>query len=99
MSDYLKIARRVLQERQATPEPEPLEAVLKGLAVELWSDAAGGRFWLVADEADAARLGEPRGTTYTADEARRVIRLADPEVVAEIALWKREFNTTITEVR
>ena len=98
MSDYLKIARQVLHDRQTPPEPESLEAVLKGRAIELWSDAAGGRLWLVADEADAKQLGEPRGTVFTASEARRVIEIADPEVVAEIALWKRNHNTKITEV-
>lgn len=44
-------------------EPEPLEGVLKGLAIELWSDRAG-RLFIVADEEDARRLGEPRGTVY-----------------------------------
>src|ERR1700680_244299 len=48
-------------------EPEPLEGVLKGLAIELWSDRAGCLF-IVADEKDARRQGEPRGTVYTADE-------------------------------
>lgn len=100
MSEYLKIAREVMRERQREPEPEsarPLEAVLKGRALELWSDALGERFWLVADENDARLLGEPRGTIYTAAEARRVIQIADPGVVAEVHRWKREFNATVRD--
>lgn len=98
MSEYLKIAREVMRERQTAPRPEaaqPLEAVLKGQALELWSDALGERFWLVADEEDAVLLGEPRGTIYTAAEARRVVEIADPSVVAEVHCWKREFNATV----
>jgi hypothetical protein len=53
-------------------ETRSLEDVLKGRAIELWFDASGETFWLVADEADAAKLGERRGTVYTAAEARRV---------------------------
>lgn len=75
----------------------PLEGVLKGLAIELWSDALGDRFWLVADEADAAKLGEPRGTVYTASEARRIVRINDPAAVAEIHRWKRKFEGVIRE--
>jgi hypothetical protein len=75
----------------------PLEHVLKGRAIELWSDALGERFWLVADEADAARLGEPRGTVYTAAEARQVVRIGDPAAVAEIHRWKRKFEGVIRE--
>lgn len=73
-----------------------LESVLKGTAIELWSDAAGERFWLVADEADAATLGEPRGTVYTAAEARRVIQIGDPATVAEVHSWKRQFDGVIS---
>jgi hypothetical protein len=42
------------------------------LAIELWSDAAGCLF-VVAIEGDA-RLGQPRGTVYTAAEMRRVVQ-------------------------
>ena len=100
MSDYLKIAREVMRERQTAPRPEAaksLEAVLKGQVLELWSDALGERFWLVADEDDAALLGEPRGTIYTAAEARRVVQIADPSVVAEVHRWKRQFNATVRD--
>jgi hypothetical protein len=73
----------------------PLEDVLKGRAIELWSDGLGEKFWLVADEADAARLKEPRGTIYTAAEARRLVRIGDPATVAEIHAWKRQFDGVI----
>jgi hypothetical protein len=76
---------------------EPLEAVLKGRAIELWSDTLGERFWLVADDEDASLLGEPRGTVYTAAEARRVVEIADPAVVAEVYRWKRQFNATVRD--
>jgi hypothetical protein len=81
-------------------EPRPadkLETVLKGLAIELWSDALGERFWLVADEADAAKLGERRGTVYTAAEARRVVQIGDSATVAEIHDWKRRFDGVIRD--
>ncbi len=78
-------------------ETQSLEAVLKGRAIELWFDARGERLWLVAAEADAARLGKPHGTVYTAAEARRVIQIGDPAVVAEIHNWKRRFDGVIRE--
>lgn len=100
MSDYLKIARRVMRDRQMGPRPEvakSLEAVLKGQALELWSDALGERFWLVADEDDAGLLGEPRGEVYTAAEIRRVVQIADPAIVREIHEWKRTFNGRVRQ--
>jgi len=100
MSEYLKIAREVMRERQTAPKPEaaePLEAVLKGQALELWSDALGERFWLVADEDDVVLLGESRGNVYTATEGRFVVQIADPGVVAEVHRWKLRFNGTIRE--
>jgi hypothetical protein len=75
----------------------PLEGVLKGLAIELWSDRLGERFWIVADEADAARLGEPRGTVYTAAEVRRVVQIGDPEMVAKVHALKRKFEGVIRD--
>ena len=77
-------------------EPEPLEGVLKGLAIELWSDAAGCLF-IVADEEDARRLGEPRGTVYTAAEMRRVVQIGDSATVLEIHEWKRTFDARLRE--
>ena len=79
-----------------TQEPEPLEGVLKGLAVELWGDRAG-RLFIVADEEDARRLGEPRGSVYTADELRRVVLIGDPATVLEIHEWKRRFDARLRE--
>jgi hypothetical protein len=102
MSDYLKIAREVMRERQAHQGPEAaktLEAVLKGLAIELWADALGERLWLVADEEDASLLGEPRGSIYSAAEVRRIVQVVDPNVVAEVHRWKREFNATVRDVQ
>jgi hypothetical protein len=96
MPDYLSIARQALERTKERTEPESLEDVLKGLAVELWSDAAGG-FFIVADEDDARRLGEPRGNVYTASEMRRVIQIGDPAVVLEIHEWKRTFNARVRE--
>jgi hypothetical protein len=77
---------------------EPLDGVLKGFAVELWSDALGERFWLVADEEDAAKLRKPRGTVYTAAEAQRVIQIGDSATVAEIHDWKRRFEAIVRQV-
>src|SRR4051812_25852012 len=97
MSDYLEIARRVMREQRANAD-KPLELVLKGSAIELWSDALSERLWIVADEEDVAKLGEPRGTVYTAAEARCVIQIGDPATVAEIHDWKRRFEATIRQV-
>jgi len=82
-------------EAVAENQTGPLEDVLRGLAIELWCDRSGERFWLVADEADAAKLAEPRGTVYTAAEARRVVQIGDPATVAEIHAWKRQFDGVI----
>jgi hypothetical protein len=81
---------------------EPLETVLQGLAVELSSNSAG-RLFLVADEGDARRVMERfnarRGELYTAAEARRIIAVTDPAVVAEIHDWKRLFDGVVREFR
>ncbi len=93
-----------LMEEATTIGPEPsdehpaVETVLKNLAVELWSDALGERFWLVADEADAARLPEARGTVYTAAEARLIVQIGDSAIVSEVHDWKRQFDGVVTEV-
>jgi hypothetical protein len=96
MPDYLSIARRAVERPKEPRQPEPLEDVLKGLAIELWSDAAGCLF-IVADEDDARRLGVPRGTVYTAAEMRRVVQIEDPAAVLEIHEWKRTFNGRVRE--
>jgi hypothetical protein len=79
-------------------ESGSLESVLRGLAIELWSDAAGCLF-IVADEDDARRLGEPRGTVYTAAEMRRELQIGEPVIVLEIHEWKRAFNGSVREVQ
>jgi hypothetical protein len=74
-----------------TAEIAPLDEVLKGRAVELYV-ADGNCLFIVADEEDARRLGEPRGTVYTAAEVRRVLQIKDPTIVREIHEWKRTFD-------
>ena len=93
-----ELAETALADKQTMvpQEPDSLESVLKGLAIELWSDDAGCLF-IVADEDDARRLGEPRGIVYTAAEARRVIQIEDPAIVREIHEWKRRFNGRVRE--
>jgi hypothetical protein len=96
MPDYLSIARGALERPKETCQFAALEEVLKGLAIELWSDVAGSLF-IVADEDDARRLGGPRGTVYTAREMRRVVQIGDPAIVLEIHEWKRAFNGRLQE--
>ena len=98
MPDYLSIARRALERPKEPRQFAALEDVLKGLAIELWSDAAGGLF-IVADEDDAHRLGELRGAVYTAAELRRVVQIGDPAIVLEIHEWKRAFNGRVREAQ
>ena len=98
MPDYLSIARGALERPKELPQFAALEDVLKGSAIELWSDAAG-RLFIVADEDDARRLGEPRGSVYTAAEMRRVVQIGDPAIVLEIHEWKRAFNGRVREVQ
>ena len=96
MPDYLSIARRALERPKELPQSAALEDVLKGFAIELWSDAAG-RLFIVADEDDSRRLVEPRGNVYTAAEMRRVVQIGDPAIVREIHEWKRAFNARVRE--
>lgn len=98
MPDYLRIARLALERPKELVQSEALEDVLKGLAIELWSDAAG-RLFIVADEDDAQRLREPRGNVFTAAEMRRVVEIGDPAIVLEIHEWKRAFNGRVREVQ
>ena len=44
-----------------------------------------------------ARLGEPRGATYTATEARRLVQITDPATAAEVHRWKRQFNAIVRD--
>src|ERR1035438_2362657 len=96
MPDYLSIARRALERPKEPLQFAPLEDVVKGLPSELGGDAAG-RLFSGADENDARRLGEPRGTVYTAAEMRRVVQIGDPSTVLEIHEWKRRFNSRVQE--
>jgi hypothetical protein len=106
---YIEIARQVIQKRAAQnpvtapaidAQSESLEDVLNGQAIELWSTEAG-RLFLVADETDARgameRLGASRGEIYTAAEARRIVSVKDPAIVAEIHDWKKRFNGVVRE--
>jgi hypothetical protein len=90
------VAGGVAQTAGCSDLPEFLEDVLKGLATELSSDADGSLF-IVADEPDARRLGEPRGTVYTAAEMRRVVQIGDSSPVLEIHESKRTFNACARE--
>ena len=76
-------------------ETPALEDVLRGKAVELWSDTAG-RLFIVANEADARRLmaesDARRGEVYTADEVRRICSISDRDTVHEVHAWKRRFD-------
>ena len=99
ISEYVKdLTQKALADAPST-EPESLEAVLKGRAVELWSDLLGERLWLVGDEEDVQRLGEPRGSVYTAAEARMVCRITDKTIVREVHAWKLEFNGKVQDYR
>jgi hypothetical protein len=102
-AEALALLAEPLAERLAatSTEPtigEPLESVLREWAIELWCDALGERLWIVADEMDAAKLGERRGAIYTAEEARCVIRIGDLVLVADIHRWKCEFDGKIRAI-
>jgi hypothetical protein len=81
---------------------ETLESIWKDRVIELWSTSSG-TFFLVTNEADARRamkcFGGRRGQIYTATEARRIIAVKDPSVVAEIHDWKQRFDGVIREFR
>ncbi len=98
MPDYLSIARRALEQPKDPVQSAPLEDVLRGSAIELWSDT-DGQLFIVADEDDARRLSEPRGKVYAAAELRLVVQIGDPAIVHEIHEWKRTFNGRLREKR
>jgi hypothetical protein len=98
MPDYLSIARGALERPKDLGQSALVEDVLKGLAIELWSDAANCLF-IVADEDDARRLGEARSKVYTAAEMRRVVQIGDPAIVLEIHEWKRAFGGRVQKVQ
>ena len=97
LRDFVHNLERRLASQPSPPEAEPLEAVLKGKAIELWSDLLGEVLWLVADDEDVQRLGEPRGSVYTAVEARLVCRITDPKVVAQVHAYKRRFDGVVSD--
>jgi hypothetical protein len=104
MSELRDFVKKLEQRFAPKPEsgPEPLEDVLKGQTIELWSTTAG-RLFLIADEDDAGqamvRFGARRGEVYTAAEVRRIIAVKDAAVVAEIHDWKQRFNGVVREFR
>jgi hypothetical protein len=105
--NYVELANRILSEHRissprnttkTTETTEPLEAVLKGHSLELWSNSQG-KLFLVADEEDVKavmdRYGARRGEVYTAAEVRRIVTVTDPAAVAEIHEYKRRFEGKI----
>jgi hypothetical protein len=60
IESYVNDLAKTVLDTQPVAEEESvsLESVLSGLVIELWSDPAG-RLFIVADEDDAQRLGEP----------------------------------------
>lgn len=98
MADYLNIARRAVRPPQESNQTPGLEDVLRGVAIELWSNSTGQLF-IVADEEDAKKLRMPRGVVYTAAELRRIVRISDPAVVREIHEWKHRFDGVVRETR
>jgi len=95
MIDYMATARRAAA--MATTGNDDLGAAIRGKAIELWSDAAGGRLFIVADEKDVALLNERRGEVLTVDELRLVVKITDPEAAAEVLRWKRRFDGSLSE--
>ncbi len=94
MPDYLSIARRAVLRDQPVLAPDRLEDVLQGVSVEF----SAGHIYIVADEADAQRLGVRRGHLYTAAEVRRVVQLGDAESVLEVHAWKLWFDGRVRSV-
>ena len=83
---------------RADHDEDSLVAILKGRAIALYSDLVQQTLWLVADEEDVNRLAERRGVVYTAPEIREILKIKDPQIVAEIHRWKEIHNATIRSV-
>jgi hypothetical protein len=110
MAEYVEMARLVLAAMGGTPEAslrgsarpekpsEPAAAALslKGHAVELWCDHAGGRVFVVADEEDAQetiqRFGAQRGEIWIPCEIELVARIEDQTIRDEVAGFKRQMD-------
>lgn len=98
MIDHLRIAEHALEAYRRTTQLEPpLEQLLKGQAIELWSPITEN-IWLVADEEDAQHLMHPRHVVYTAEEFRLLLKLP-PGTAAEVHAWKQGLGATITCVK
>lgn len=95
MFDRVETARRAAA--KVTANSADTGTNLRGKAIELWSDAAGGRLFIVADERDAAILNERRGEVLTTHELRLVVRITDPTSAAEVLHWKRTFDGILSE--
>jgi hypothetical protein len=69
---------------------------LKGHAIEVWCDHAGGRVFIVADEADALeammRFGAHRGEIWIPAEIELVGRIEDQAIRDEVADFKRQID-------
>jgi hypothetical protein len=87
------------------PEPDVAEIALslKGHAVELWCDHAGGRVFIVADEEDAqeaiTRFSTRRGEVWTPpeiDEIELIARIEDQVIRDALAEFKRELDGVLT---
>lgn len=99
----VETALSVIRERKPEAlrllEQQPLEKVLKGTAVALYSNLVKQTLWLVADEEDARKLGERRGAVYTADEIRLVTTIDDPQIVKAVHTLKEKFNVAAGDPR
>jgi hypothetical protein len=56
------------------------------MAIEPRKNDAG--WFVVADEDHTRRLGDPRGTVFTAAEMKRMVQIEVPDTVREIHEWK-----------
>ena len=98
--DYLQMADVALADYQARKlREQSLESVLKGTAICLALDATGERLWIVADEEDVRRLGEPRGETFTAEEVRIIARIDDPDIVEDLRQFKKLANSEMRDAK
>jgi hypothetical protein len=75
-------------------EPRTTAQSLKGHAVEVWCDHAGGRVFIVADEEDAQeairRFGARSGEVWIPGEIELVARIEDKAIRSEVAGFKRK---------
>jgi len=74
-----------------------VRAKLKDHAIRIWSELVGEDVWLVADDEDAQRLGEPRGRVYTLAEAKVLAGARRSRQILEVHDWKKTFDAVLTE--